>query len=351
MPFAGAGNYPLWLNVLIFVAAALVIWPAGTRLARYMSELSRITGLGQAFVGMLLMGGVTSLPEVANCLTSAYIGNPTLAVNNLLGSAAINIALLAIADAAIGRDALTSVVARPATLMQAVLCLLLLTVVAVAITVGDVQVVGVGLWSVGLAALSIGSFWLAAGYDERSPWELADAESLAQARREADATSKARASATLRALIVKITIVGLAILAAGYSLAQAGDALAEQTGLGTGLVGFLLIGTSTSLPELSSITAAIRLRKYELAIGEVLGTNFVNISLILLADAVFTGGPVIGELGRFEVVSALLGSGLVALYTVGLLEHRNPVVLRMGYDSLAVLVTFAGGVALLFTLR
>lgn len=350
MPFAGAGDYPLWLNVLIFVAAAALIWPAGTRLAHYLSELSRITGLGQAFVGMLLMGSITSLPEVANCLTSAYIGSPALAVNNLLGSASINILLLAIADAAIGRDALTSVVARPTTLMQAVLCSLLLTAVAVAITTGDVQVVGVGLWSVGLAVLSIGSFWLAAGYDKRSPWELSD-PLPEQTQRAADPTSDTRANATLGALIAKITVAGLVILVAGYLLAQAGDALAEQTGLGTGLIGFLLIGTATSLPELSSVTAAIRLKKYELAIGEVLGTNFVNIALILLADAVYIGGPVIGELGRFEVVSALLGSSLVALYIVGLLEHRNPVVLRMGYDSLAVLLTFAGGVALLFSLR
>lgn len=59
----------------------------------------------------------------------------------------------------------------------------------------------------------------------------------------------------------------------------------------------------------------------------------------------------IGELGRFEIVSSLLGVLLTGAYLVGLLEHRNPVVLRMGYDSLAVLLLFAGGVALLFMLR
>src|SRR5690606_14700518 len=123
---------------------------------------------------------------------------------------------------------------------------------AAAITTGDVQVVGVGLWAVALAVLSIGSFWLAAGYDERSPWELADSHA-GKAQREADSKPDTGASTTLRTLIVKIAVAGVVILAAGYSLAQAGDALAEQTGLGTGLVGFLLIGASTSLPELSSI--------------------------------------------------------------------------------------------------
>ena len=117
------------------------------------------------------------------------------------------------------------------------------------------------------------------------------------------------------------------------------------------MVGFLLIGFATSMPEVSTIAAAMRMRRHGMALGEVLGTNFVNLSLILVADAVYAGGPVINALGRFEVVSALLGALLTGLYLVGLLEHRNPVVLRMGYDSLAVLLVFCGGVALLFGLR
>ena len=77
----------------------------------------------------------------------------------------------------------------------------------------------------------------------------------------------------------------------------------------------------------------------------------VGRSLLLLADAVYTEGPVLNELGRFEVVSALLGAILTGVYLVGLLERRNPVVLRMGYDSLAVLLLFGGGVVLLVNLR
>src|SRR5690606_11330994 len=105
------------------------------------------------------------------------------------------------------------------------------------------------------------------------------------------------------------------------------------------------------LVELSTISAALRMRRPGMAIGEVLGTNFVNLSLILLADAVYAGKPVLDVLGRFEVVSALLGALLTGIYLIGLLEHRNPVVLRMGYDSLAVLLVFCAGVALLFGLR
>ena len=117
MPLSAAQDYPLWINSLIFLVAAVFIWFVGTRLVRHLDAIAVKTGLGQAFVGMLLLGSITSLPEIANVMTSSSMGNPSLAINNLLGSASINVLLLAIADSFIGRDALTSLVAQPATLM------------------------------------------------------------------------------------------------------------------------------------------------------------------------------------------------------------------------------------------
>ena len=70
---------------------------------------------------MLLLGGITSLPEIATVTTASRTGSPSLAVNNLIGSAAGNVLLLAVADVVLGRDALTSVVATPSTLLQGTL--------------------------------------------------------------------------------------------------------------------------------------------------------------------------------------------------------------------------------------
>ena len=71
--------------------------------------------MGQAFAGLLLLGGATSLPELANAATASLGGNASLAVNSLLGSVSMNVVLLALADPVLGRDALTSVVGRPTT--------------------------------------------------------------------------------------------------------------------------------------------------------------------------------------------------------------------------------------------
>ena len=163
MPLSSAADYPIWINGLIFVVSGIVIWFAGTRLVRYLDVIAIKTGIGQAFAGMLLLGGITSLPEVANVTGSSLSGNPALAVNNLLGSASINVLFLAVVDAFVGRDALTSVVTQPATLMQATLCMLVLTLVAAAIVTGDVFIVGVGAWSILVFFASIGAFLISAG--------------------------------------------------------------------------------------------------------------------------------------------------------------------------------------------
>jgi cation:H+ antiporter len=88
-----------------------------------------------------------------------------------------------------------------------------------------------------------------------------------------------------------------------------------------------------------------------MAIGQVLGTNFVNLSLIVLVDAVYVGGPAINQLGDFEIVSSLLGVTLIGVFLVGLLERSDPKMLRMGYDSIAVIILFACGIALLNFVR
>jgi cation:H+ antiporter len=124
--------------------------------------------------------------------------------------------------------------------------------------------------------------------------------------------------------------------------------MARQTGLGSGYIGLVLVGFATALPNLSSIVAAVRLERYEMAISDVFGANLFNLGLILLADALFAGGPILNGAGRFGILAALLGIVLTSIYLVGLLERENQRIFGMGYDSFAVLVTYIGGITLLY---
>lgn len=342
MPLADAASYPIWLNLLIFAGAAGVIWFAGARLTRALDAIATKTGLGHVFVGMLLLGGITSLPELANVTTASAIGNPALAVNNLLGSAAINILLLAVADAIVGRRAVTSIVAQPSTMMMGALGMIILILIAALSVLGDVAAGPLGMGSLIIGFTSLGFFWLATGYDERSPWTVDESEVSSVVPEDEEVPDP-----SIRTLWWCVLYNGVLLFAAGYALSQTGDALAGQLGLTSAIIGFALIGTATSLPELVTVIVALKLKRPEMAFGQVLGTNFINLSLLPLGDLVFAGEPVVNTLGTFETVSALLGAVLIGIFMVGLLEHRNKTIFRMGIDSAAVIAVFALGVALL----
>jgi cation:H+ antiporter len=146
-------------------------------------------------------------------------------------------------------------------------------------------------------------------------------------------------------------VTSTAILAAGFALAGTGDALAQQTGLGASFVGMLLGGVATSLPEVTTTIAAVRLAQYEMAFADAFGTNLFSTMLLFVADLAYSGGPILNEVDRFSLFAMLLGILLTAVYLAGFVERRHKTVLRMGIDSVVVLFAYAGGLVLLFFLR
>lgn len=340
-------QWPTWLLALVFLGAAAVVWVAGTHLSRAVDAIATRTGIGHAFAGLLLLGGITSLPEVAVSVTASLSGEAVLAVNNVLGSVAAQVALLALADALIGREALTSVVVAPIVLLQAVLNILLLAVVAAAITAGDVAFLGAGAWSWGLFAGYVASMWMLARYQGRTPWTAQPSKAAAAEQAEEEEGERT----SLRRLVWRTAFAALLILAAGYLLSRTGSAAAAQTGLGSAFFGATFVAVATSLPEISTMVAAVRLRRYEMALGDIFGTNLFNAALVFLTDLLAPGPPLLSSIGAFSAFGALLGLVLTAIFLAGVVERRDRTVLRMGVDSLAALLVYGGGVALLYALR
>jgi cation:H+ antiporter len=351
MDFAPLG---LAANSGLFALAAALVWVAGSRLTRYADAIRKATGLGQAVIGVVLLAGVTSLPEIGVVATAAVSGAAQLAVNNLFGSIAVQVMLLAIVDFAVGRRALTAVVPDPSVMLEGSLNVILIALAAGAMVVGDVAVLGVGLWSWIFLAAYVACVRMLSDAEGRRPWlaargEKVDRPLIEEERRKEQADGGS--DEPLRKLLLKTAAVAAAILVAGFVLAQSGGAIAEGSGLGRSFVGFVLVAFATSLPELSAALAAARRGLYTMAISDILGTNLLNIAMIFLVDLLDPGGPVLNRLGDFAVFGALLAVVLTGLFLAGLAERRDKAVLRMGYDSILVLVVYVAGVALLYTLR
>lgn len=354
MPFDFKAH-PLWINIGVFAVAAAVVWIAGTRISHYADAIAERTGIGRAAIGLLLLGGITSLPEVAVTVSASAVGNAALAVNNILGSLAINIVILALADAVFGRDALTSVIPDPVVLLQGALNVLLLALVAAAVATGDRAFFGIGAWAWGILAVYLAAIWVLAHAQGRFPWRPDGTgwhqRSVSPGPHPPGESGGAPSGEPLRRIIGKTAVAGTAVLVAGYVLARSGETVAERTGLGSNFFGAVFVGLSTSLPEISTVLAAVRLKQYLMAVSDIFGTNLFNVGMVFLIDAVYRGGPVLNQVSRFSSFASILGIAMTALYLAGLVERRDRTVLRMGYDSVAVLGTYLGGIYLLYRLR
>jgi cation:H+ antiporter len=347
---------PGW-NAVLFAMAGAVVWYAGIRLARYAKLISdRLKGQ-QALIGTLLLGGVASLPETATSVSASLIGNAPLAINMLLGGIAVTMAIIAIVDAIKGWEPLSVDVVHPIILLQGALVVLFLTVAAAGMIAGDRPVLntGIGGWTSALLLLYLFFIWLIKHYERSTPWIPRQASRSPPAALEPAAIerkeSKQPVRASLGALILRILVASTAILMAGYILARTSDALAEQTGLGASFVGMVLGGISTSLPELSTTLAAVRLKQYEMAFADAFGTNLFSVMLLFFADAAYSKQPILNEAGRFSIFAILLGIAVTTVYLAGLIMRRNYIVLKMGIDSLIVLLLYLGGLIVLFHLR
>lgn len=334
------------VNWAIFGGAAVIVYFAGSALAGCADVIAKRTGLNQAFVGVLLLGVATSLPEVATTITAAVIGNPRLVAANLFGGVAMQICILALVDVVSSRRALTGFTGQPILLFQGVMLLLLLAVaLAGAAAAEPIAYLGVGATPFLLLGGYLFTLYVSQASERAPRWQALDS-----AREPAEPEGDEYQGSNAR--LYTVTLLSCAaILLAGWGLAATGDVLAEQTGLGATFVGVALVAMSTSLPEISTTLGAVRRGNHEMAVANILGTNCLEVALFVLADAFYREGPILAAVDRASMFAAALGMIVTAIYLVGLLQRRERTVLRMGMDSLAVLVVYVGGLGVLYYLR
>jgi cation:H+ antiporter len=339
----------LWLNAGIFAGAAALVWLAGTRLADYADIVSSRTGISKALLGMLMLGVATSLPEIATTVTGAAIGNAPLVAGNLFGGVAMQMAILAIADLVAVRGALTFFAPQPVLLFQGVMLLLLLGAALAGSAASDpLAVGGVGLTPILLFGGYLLTVRASQGGDYLPRWR---ATNEPDARGDSTGAEDRRSPLSDTRLYVASGTAATVILVAGWLLARTGDALAVQTNLGASFVGVALVAGSTSLPELSTTIGAVRRGNHQMAVSNILGTNCLELALFFLADLVYRGGPILAETDQSAMFAGALGVVVTSIFLLGLLERRDRTVLRMGVDSLAVLVIYVSGLAGLYALR
>ncbi len=98
---------------------------------------------------------------------------------------------------------------------------------------------------------------------------------------------------------------------------------------------------ATSLPELATSLAAVRLGAYDLAVGNLFGSNALNTTIVFGADAATTSGPILAAVSGSAAITAGLGALLLMAIALGGVVHGARTRFERGEpDALLVLVTY-----------
>jgi cation:H+ antiporter len=351
------GGLPLWLNALLFAMASSAIWWAGTRLELYADLISKRTGMSQSFTGMVLLATVTSLPELATTVTAVVVlGNAKLAIYNLLGGVAMQTALLAFADLAKPRSgAMTFFTPSFVLIIQGLgLVVLLLLSVAGLIARGLPSVLSVSLWPVLIVLVYAALLYITyrrQGQPRWTPSALDDVpEEIRSEYRDTEPEAEGADRRPVRLVWLIFAGLSLLVLGGGYLATESAEGLARQTGLSDAFVGATLLALATSLPEVSTTFAAIRNERYTVAISNIFGSNAFCVALLILAEVLYRDGTIFDALEPPVVFVPAIGAIMTCIYLWGLLERENRTLGRIGWDSAAALLTYAGGMTVLYFL-
>lgn len=258
------------IAVLLVLAGLALLTAGGEAFVRGASRFAANLGLSPLLVGLTIVALGTSSPEIAVVLDATLSGSPGIALGNVVGSNVCNVLLILGAGAVVRSLAVSNRVVR----------------LDVPLMIGASALVLALGWNGRLGRLEgIALLVLLLGYvaflvrQERQTWEPPDEETRRRDR-----------GGVLG--YVAWMIGGLGLLAGGARLVVIGGSdLAVQMGATELVVGLTVVALGTSLPEFATVVVAARRGQTDFAVGNVVGSNLINLLGVLgLAALVAPGG-------------------------------------------------------------
>ncbi len=331
----------LWLEFII--CSAIIVF-SGIKLSKYGDVIAEKTGLGRAWIGLILMASVTSLPELITGISSvAIIGSPNIALGDVMGSCVFNLAIIALMDIFHGSDPIFHK-AEHGHILSAGFGVILIGFASISILVNQnfPSFFHIGLYTpLILITYAIGIRGIY--YFEKR--RIADfVGDLTEATKYDYITTKEAG--------IKYAINALVIIAVATWLPFIGDRLAEETGLGRSFIGTVFIAMTTSLPELVVSISALRIGATDMAIANLFGSNMFDITILAIDDIFYFKGPILADVSMNHAVTgfmAVLMTGITIVSLTYRLEKKA--FLRLGWDAVAILLAFFVNIYLLYSLR
>ena len=260
------GPLLLVIAAVIFVVGLVLTIKGGDWFVDSASWFAEATGIPKFVVGATVVSFATTLPELLVSVRAAMNGSAQLAIGNAIGSVTANTTLIM----GISLTAMTGIINRKSFSLK-----------------GGLLLGAIG----GLTLLSLGGFlptWSA--FVLWAIFIVFMISNLIEGKKTATQEKKETYSKKDIPSKVLFFILGTAAIILGAeALVSSGKTIAKGFGISETIIGFTVIALGTSLPELVTTLTAIRKKENSLSVGNIIGANIIDATLILPLCAVING--------------------------------------------------------------
>lgn len=264
----------LLLDLGLVVAGLVLLIGGGEALVRGASTLAVRAGISPLVIGLVVVSAATSAPELAVTVGAVLVGEPGLALGNVIGSNIANILLI------LGLSAVLS----PLVIKRQVVRFDIPVMLGISILLVVVSLDGVLSLIDGVLLLS--------------GLVIHASLSIIIGRKEAQNAAYVPAAMPLNStpvplwLAIILVAIGVGLLVLGAQTLVTGAVnIALHLGVSSLVVGLTVVAIGTSLPELATSLVALRRDERDMAVGNIVGSNIFNIGLVLGLPAIlFAGG-------------------------------------------------------------
>jgi len=257
------------------------------------SALARNLGVSPLMIGLTIVAFGTSAPEIFSSAAAVIENEPELAIGNALGSNIFNIGV------ALGIAALISPLRPPKTLIHKEIPALLLVTIVTGFLLAD-------LYLGKIDALILMAITVYFGY------KLFKNRLSSISLPELDQDNLIHLS-NAKAVIYMILGLALLVLSAD-AMVEAASSIANSLGVSPAIIGLTVVAFGTSLPELAaSVTCALK-GHHELAIGNIVGSNILNLLAVLPFPGLFAPTEIEPSLFYRDYMTVLIMTLVLAFF-------------------------------------
>lgn len=296
----------LWLQ---FAVCGLLILIFGYKLSGYADRISSAGHFSEGFMGILFLAAVTSFPEIFVSVAAVLKDLPDMAVGDPIGAIILNILLLYGLGLFYRKGKIFTEISKS----QAITCsftLISLIIVGAAILARAKGIFELGVFGVGIDSLVLISLYVV-GMRVLYKRQSGRSESGTGVHRD------------IVILWLKFALAAAVIILCGIWLADLGRQIITATGLGAVLVGTVFLAIATTLPELCVSLFCFKRGQVDMAVGNLTGSAFFNITILFLLDVFFRKGQLLSHISISHLASLSIAGALIATVIIGFYFSRS----------------------------